>query len=125
VAEQFPIPSNDTEARELLNRITMTGLHRSKVRRGVAWSMTVLFDGSPIMIASNDGDGGCNLYHPVPFGPRRVWALATEGALAIAAELLTGCQWEAFDSVTAALEAGMTAADAADAYRNFGLSEVG
>lgn len=98
----------------LLPRLKMRGLKAIKTAKGtVAWSGTLLLDGKPVIRVSNDGDGGCNLYHP---------ASAAKGAFADMRELqkqleaevkkATGVDFEPLDALTACMENGETGTDA-------------
>ena len=97
----------------ILSRLKMTKLKRMQMGYGYVWEGIVELDGKPFCWVSNDGNGGCNMYHPAPgsdvTGP--VFRAAMKDVEAAAAEA-TGCKIEAFDWLTACMDNNWTAADA-------------
>lgn len=98
-----------------LRRVTARGIRT--FRQSAAFELTLLVDGRPVLLVSNDGQGGSHRYLPARgVEPKAAWDMKRR--LETAAKAATGDAFEPLDSICAGLADGVKdGAAAADLWK--------
>lgn len=98
-------------ATAFLSTVTIAALRTMETRNGVAWTGNLRRKGRVVVVASNEGNGGCTRYYPAP-GIDRATADAFLDDVAAACIALGMDRFEPVDGMCCCLVPGNNGADA-------------